>query len=98
MCCDRPEIFWGCRLTLGVGQRKEMNIVSIGTLTLSIVHPREVFKPAILLNAAAIIAAHNLCVAPHKLCYVASRVMWSSCRLTRLRLPKTSESTVSSCT
>lgn len=36
-----------------------VNIVSIGTLTLSIVHPREVFKPAILLNACAIIAAHN---------------------------------------
>ena len=36
-----------------------VNIVSIGTLTLSIVHPREVFKPAILLNAAAIIAVHN---------------------------------------
>lgn len=36
-----------------------VNIVSIGTLTLSLVHPREVFKPAILLNACAIIAAHN---------------------------------------
>ena len=36
-----------------------VNIVSIGSLTLSIVHVREVFKPAILLNAAAIIAAHN---------------------------------------
>jgi hypothetical protein len=33
-----------------------VNIVSIGSLTLSIVHVREVFKPAILLNAAAIIA------------------------------------------
>lgn len=36
-----------------------VNIVSIGSLTLSIVHPREVFKPAILLNACAIIAVHN---------------------------------------
>ena len=36
-----------------------MNVVSIGSLTLSIVHPREVFKPAILLNACAIIAVHN---------------------------------------
>lgn len=36
-----------------------VNVVSIGSLTLSIVHPREVFKPAILLNSAAIIAAHN---------------------------------------
>ena len=36
-----------------------VNIVSIGSLTLSIVHVREVFKPAILLNSAAIIAVHN---------------------------------------
>ncbi len=54
-----------------------VNIVSIGSLTLSIVHPREVFKPAILLNACAIIGAHNLCGAPHKLCYVTPQVMWS---------------------
>lgn len=31
-----------------------VNIVSIGTLTLSLVHPREAFKPAILLNACAL--------------------------------------------
>ena len=55
-----------------------VNIVSIGSLTLAIVHPREVFKPLILMNAAAWICAHNLCSAPHKLCYVTSRVMWSS--------------------
>jgi DNA repair protein RadC len=36
-----------------------VNTVSIGTLTASLVHPREVFKPAILANAAAIIVAHN---------------------------------------
>jgi DNA repair protein RadC len=36
-----------------------VSIVSIGPLTLSIVHPREVFKAAILLNTAAIICAHN---------------------------------------
>ena len=36
-----------------------VNVVSIGSLTLSIVHPREVFKAAILLNACGIIAAHN---------------------------------------
>jgi DNA repair protein RadC len=29
------------------------NVVSVGSLTLSIVHPREVFKPLILMNAAA---------------------------------------------
>lgn len=36
-----------------------MNIVSLGSLTLCIVHPREVIKPAILMKSAAIICAHN---------------------------------------
>jgi len=36
-----------------------VNLVSLGTLNASLVHPREVFKAAILLNAAAIICAHN---------------------------------------
>jgi len=34
-------------------------VISIGTLTSSIVHPREVFKPALEYSAAAIIIAHN---------------------------------------
>jgi DNA repair protein RadC len=34
-------------------------IVSVGTLSASLVHPREVFKPAIMLNAAGIVVAHN---------------------------------------
>ena len=34
-------------------------MVSLGTLTASLVHPRDVFKPAILASAAAIIVAHN---------------------------------------
>src|SRR6185295_10731581 len=36
-----------------------VNIVSIGSLTLAIIHPREVFKPLILMNAGAWICAHN---------------------------------------
>jgi DNA repair protein RadC len=36
-----------------------INIVSVGSLTLTVVHPREVFKPLILMNAAAFICAHN---------------------------------------
>ena len=36
-----------------------VNIVSIGSLTLAIVHPREVFKPLILMSAGAWICAHN---------------------------------------
>jgi len=34
-------------------------VVSVGSLTLSIVHPREVFKGALLANAAAVVFAHN---------------------------------------
>lgn len=36
-----------------------VHTVSVGSLTASIVHPREVFKAAILANAAAIICGHN---------------------------------------
>ena len=36
-----------------------INTVSVGNLTASLAHPREVFKPAILANAAAILVAHN---------------------------------------
>jgi len=35
------------------------NCVSVGHLTGSLMHPREVFKAAILANASAIIIAHN---------------------------------------
>ncbi len=35
------------------------NVVSVGSLTASLVHPREVFKPAILANAAALVIVHN---------------------------------------
>lgn len=34
-------------------------IVSIGTLNSSLVHPREVFRTAIIKNCAAVIVAHN---------------------------------------
>ena len=36
-----------------------IEIVSVGSLNSSIVHPREVFKSAILSNAASIIVCHN---------------------------------------
>ena len=36
-----------------------LHTVSMGSLTASIVHPRETFKAAILANAAAIICGHN---------------------------------------
>jgi DNA repair protein RadC len=34
-------------------------VISVGSLTTSIVHPREVFKPALEYSAAAVIIAHN---------------------------------------
>ncbi|MFA6375874.1 MAG: DNA repair protein RadC [Candidatus Paceibacterota bacterium] len=37
----------------------ERQIISIGTLNASLVHPREVFEPAVALRAANIIVAHN---------------------------------------
>ncbi|WP_067930634.1 JAB domain-containing protein [Alicyclobacillus kakegawensis] len=36
-----------------------INTVSVGSLDASVVHPREVLKPAILANASAILIAHN---------------------------------------
>lgn len=35
------------------------HLVSIGTLNSSLVHPREVFRPAIIAGANSIILAHN---------------------------------------
>ena len=37
----------------------ERQIISVGTLTASLVHPREVFEPAVRLSAASVIAVHN---------------------------------------
>ena len=37
----------------------EARTISVGTLDSSLVHPREVFRPAIELSASAILAAHN---------------------------------------
>ncbi|PWE73869.1 DNA repair protein RadC [Bacillus cereus] len=40
-------------------QPTAINVCHIGSLNASIVHPREVLKPAIISNAASIIVAHN---------------------------------------
>jgi DNA repair protein RadC len=41
------------------GRRLRRETVSIGTLSASLLHPREIYRPAIVANAAAIILAHN---------------------------------------
>ena len=49
-------------IVLAVNVRNKINgihTVSVGSLDTSIVHPREVFKFAILANASSIIVAHN---------------------------------------
>ncbi len=38
-----------------------LNTVSVGSLSASVVHPRECFKPAILSNASSVILSHNHC-------------------------------------
>lgn len=40
-------------------QEIDRHLVSVGTLTAGLVHPREVFRPAIADGAAAIICVHN---------------------------------------
>lgn len=49
-----------CVVTLNTRNRViDKHLVSLGTLDASIVHPREVFRPAILDGARSIIISHN---------------------------------------
>ena len=43
----------------GASKVIEKRVIHIGTLNQSLVHPREVFRPAILDNAAGVIISHN---------------------------------------
>ena len=54
---DREKIVAACLDTKH--QHTAISTVSVGTLNSSMVHPREVFKTAILSNSTAIILAHN---------------------------------------
>jgi DNA repair protein RadC len=49
--------------------------ISVGTLSASLCHPREIFFPAIAHSSAALVIGHNLCDASHKLCNVKSNIM-----------------------
>lgn len=51
-----------CVIMMTLDVKKKMTgffVISIGNLSSSIVHPREVFKRAMLMNADGIIIAHN---------------------------------------
>lgn len=52
------EEFWAIHVN-GKHYAFGMAQVSVGTLTTSLVHPREVFGPAIRMGAAALIVVHN---------------------------------------
>ena len=54
---DREQFIIACLNTKN--EPTNISVVSVGTLNKAIVHPREVFKTAILSNAASIIAFHN---------------------------------------
>ena len=41
------------------GEVESKSIISIGSLDATLVHPREVFSPAVRRGAAAVIVAHN---------------------------------------
>jgi hypothetical protein len=69
-----------CFVVLMLNTRRRVKghyLVSVGTQDTILVHPREVFRLAIMTAAAAIVLTHNLCVAAHKLCYVERGFMCS---------------------
>jgi len=77
-----------CFVVLLLNTRRRVKghlLVVTGTLDTILVHPREVFRAAIVAAAAAVVIMHNLCAALHKLCYVALLVMCSA-RLAGLAL------------
>ncbi len=76
-CGLEVEKFWVLCLNRKNRLLKRVEITS-GTATAALAHPREVFRVAISESASAVICAHNLCAASHRLCYVASRAMWSA--------------------
>ena len=69
-----------CFVVLFLNVRKRVKghqLVTIGTMDTMLVHPRVVFRAAIVSCASAIVLMHNLCVAAHKLCYVHGGIMCS---------------------
>jgi DNA repair protein RadC len=55
---ERVECFWGLYLD-AKGMLVHEQELSRGTLTASLVHPREVLQPAVVHRAAAVVVAHN---------------------------------------
>ena len=56
---DKSQEYFVALTLDGANRLIKKRIVTIGTLTASLVHPREVFAPAIADRAASVIVAHN---------------------------------------
>ncbi len=56
---DKKQEYFVCLTLDGANRRIAKRVITIGTLTASLVHPREVFADAITDRAASIIVAHN---------------------------------------
>jgi DNA repair protein RadC len=55
--CEQERFF--ALLLDGKHALRRIELVSVGTLTTSLVHPREVFRPAVREASAALVCAHN---------------------------------------
>lgn len=57
---EDPTVEWFCVILLNRKNRALGRVkITKGTANASLVHPREVFRPAIQANASAIVAVHN---------------------------------------
>jgi DNA repair protein RadC len=55
----KPQEYFTVLTLSGAHEPIKLHIVTIGTLGKTLVHPREVFRPALFDNAAAVMVAHN---------------------------------------
>ena len=72
-----------CFVVLLLNTRRRVKghqLVTTGTLDTTLVHPREVFRAAVISSASAVLLMHNLCAEAHKLCYAQPCVMCSHAR------------------
>jgi DNA repair protein RadC len=56
---DKKQEYFVCLTLDGANRLIKRRTITIGTLTASLVHPREIFAPAIEDRAASVIVAHN---------------------------------------
>jgi len=68
------EKFWVLCLNRKNRLLKRIEVTS-GTAASTLVHPREVYRAAMREGALAVVCAHNLCDAPHKITYVECPLM-----------------------